>query len=147
MAKKIGLKKLEKGDEELINKFLDILENQQLDFTNALRSLSEALTNSRKLIENAEYNNWQKNWKKRISQQNESVESTVARMNKVNPIFIPRNHIIEEIIEQAYQTQSFEKMFEFIEVLKKPFQTQQNRQYYQQPATSEKRVKNTFCGT
>ena len=68
-------------------------------------------------------------------------------MDEINPIVIPRNHILKDIIKKAVIDQDYSKLHEFLGAIKDPF-TSNNKyqQYYTQPQVDE-RVLNTFCGT
>ena len=66
-------------------------------------------------------------------------------MRSVNPLLIPRNHKIEELLEKANNNNldSFNKL---LEILKKPYTLQENISDYLKMDTSLKDYK-TFCGT
>ena len=65
-------------------------------------------------------------------------------MKKMNPLVIPRNHKIEEVLKEACQG-NFSPFIEFLEVLKKPYVNQENISKYQLPESNENYQ--TFCGT
>ena len=67
-------------------------------------------------------------------------------MHSVNPIIIPRNHKVEEALTAA-NNGDLEVMNKLLEVLKKPYENQNNIIDYQSPAPSSNKTYQTFCGT
>jgi uncharacterized protein YdiU (UPF0061 family) len=67
-------------------------------------------------------------------------------MKAVNPVYIPRNHKIEEVISSALAGDftPFEKL---ICILERPFETQDDADDYKNPPTADQIVHQTFCGT
>ena len=65
-------------------------------------------------------------------------------MKKMNPLVIPRNHKIEEVLKEAYQG-NFSPFIKFLEILKKPYVNQENISKYQLTESNENYQ--TFCGT
>jgi uncharacterized protein YdiU (UPF0061 family) len=67
-------------------------------------------------------------------------------MNSVNPLFIPRNHCVEQAIQQAVQGDL--SIFEDLNtVLAKPFDEQPEFAHYADAPAKDERVTKTFCGT
>jgi len=65
-------------------------------------------------------------------------------MKKNNPIFIPRNHKVEEALTEA-NNGSLEGMNKLNDILKNPYSNQENITTYQLP--SKNTEYQTFCGT
>ena len=68
------------------------------------------------------------------------------KYTNINPIIIPRNHIIEKIINDAYK-EDFSSLIEFNEVLKKPYEKNTINKKYTKPPKENEKVFQTFCGT
>jgi len=64
-----------------------------------------------------------------------------------NPVYIPRNHLIEEAIRGAEDHGDFSTFHELHEILKAPFTKQGGKQRYESLPSPEQEVKQTFCGT
>ena len=66
-------------------------------------------------------------------------------MRKTNPLVIPRNHIIEGVLDEANENKlvSLKKL---LKVLEKPYLEQENINNYQLPSNSNEKYQ-TFCGT
>jgi uncharacterized protein YdiU (UPF0061 family) len=67
-------------------------------------------------------------------------------MQKVNPVFIPRNHRIEEAIAAANKgdLEPFERLHS---VLASPYTEQAENAEYENAPKPEEVVQATFCGT
>ena len=63
-------------------------------------------------------------WQKRLRSQDLETETIKEEMNRVNPVFIPRNHKIEQVIEAGLKG-DFSLFHEMNEVLKKPYEEQE----------------------
>ena len=72
--------------------------------------------------------------------------AAVALMHRSNPIFIPRNHRIEEVIEAGYRG-DFEPFHRLCELLQHPFEQQPKNAAYEDAPTNDEIVSATFCGT
>ena len=136
---KMGIRSPKAGDSDLLDQYLDELQENEADFTNSFLSLSEKFNSS-------ELSPALHAWKKRIEEESWSSESLKEFLLKQNPRFIPRNHIVEEVIEASLKGDN--KPFrEFLTVLLSPFENQDVSQRYQEPPKDEEIVENTFCGT
>ena len=75
------------------------------------------------------------------------VDERAARMRKVNPMFIPRNHLVERMIVAAVEREDFQPFEELLDVVSRPYEDQPGHERYSEPAREEERVSQTFCGT
>ena len=67
-------------------------------------------------------------------------------MKAVNPIYIPRNHRVEEVILSALAG-DFTPFEMLMSLLEKPFEARDNADEYENPPTGDQIVHQTFCGT
>ena len=72
-------------------------------------------------------------------------KDSLKLMNLVNPLVIPRNYKVEEVIEAA-EKNNLEPTKQLLDVLKRPYSFQKNTSAYQVPIISNKKYQ-TFCGT
>lgn len=150
MAHKIGIVDFQhtQQDKNLIDDFLNILENNQLDFTNSFRALSNILLGKSHMPTlDDKYLDWQQNWQQRLHQQNLDKQYIANHMDKVNPMLIPRNHIIENIINQAVINNDYTEMHLLADAMRTPFVKNSKYKHYYSLPNAEERVINTFCGT
>ena len=83
-------------------------------------------------------------WRERIAAQ--APDATGALMNAVNPMFIARNHRVEEAIAAAVDG-DLSVFHDLNRVLANPFAEQPEFAHYAQPPKPDERVTQTFCGT
>jgi uncharacterized protein YdiU (UPF0061 family) len=78
----------------------------------------------------------------------DTTSESIALMNQVNPIYVPRNHKVEEAIEAAVVGEDYSKFEILIDTLSTPYQLQVGKEEYTQPAPEEFDTSfQTFCGT
>ena len=68
-------------------------------------------------------------------------------MQQANPYVIPRNHLIEHAIQQAYSEGRFYQFDALLEAVTRPFDPELARSRFAQAPASDEIVKRTFCGT
>ena len=154
MIKKFGLvhdKSNHNQDKLLIETWLNYLQDQQLDFTLGFRNLPDLLTDDKENEQNfykptPQLKNFLTTWRERISQQSQSSSDIIEMMNNENPLYIPRNHKIEEVIVECIKGNydNFEKMNK---VLSNPYIFQEGMDEFINPPTPEEEIEATFCGT
>ena len=92
-------------------------------------------------------NSWIARWSDRLDAQPESREAIGEDMDAHNPIFIPRNHKVEEALEAAIAG-DLEPVRTLLQVLRDPFTESAEFASYALPATqSFTSCFRTFCGT
>src|SRR5690606_14091540 len=139
VAHKLGINDYQDSDEKLVMDFLQYLEDESLDFTLGFRNLTELFYGNDSFYPKTEkLASFLSRWKKRVSQ--------VDQLNSINPIYIPRNHLIQKAIDLSYMGDiSFAK--KLIEVLKDPFTAKEEYSEFSLPPKEHERVIQTFCGT
>ena len=151
MCKKIGLDGESKINQDILKKLLKIMMNNESDFTIAFRSISNLLRNDPKNFLNEfkkdkEITIWLESWKKAIHNENEDVNQLAVELDKLNPIYIPRNHQVQQTIELAYEG-DFSKFWEMLEIIKRPFDENEKYTEYEKRPLEDQKVRKTFCGT
>jgi uncharacterized protein YdiU (UPF0061 family) len=155
MRHKLGLISEQGDDAQLILDLLLLMEESQLDFSLTFRHLSD-LANSQAEPEGfvhdffelpETFSSWLTGWKKRLTSESLEAARIQAQMYRCNPVFIPRNHLVEEAIQSATSEQDFEPFHQLLKVLAKPFDFHSSLQRYALPPTKEQVVRQTFCGT
>jgi uncharacterized protein YdiU (UPF0061 family) len=138
------------ADWELVRELLTLLEDGKADFTLVFRQLSLVLESNsdEKVLALFDCTKgiaaWLKVWRARVAEVDG--DAAVALMHRSNPIFIPRNHRIEEVIEAGYSG-DFELFHRLREVLQHPFDEQPKNAAYEDAPTADEIVTATFCGT
>jgi uncharacterized protein YdiU (UPF0061 family) len=146
MRDKLGLFGEDGDDKHLIFELLTWMENNKADFTNTFCNLMEIQSIKDPIYQNQEYLNWTAKWKKRLEKNNTGKEKYLELMRSVNPIFIPRNHKVEEALKDASENK-LETLNQLLEVIKYPYKDNGMLMDYQQPMSNENGDYKTFCGT
>ncbi|MFK7864920.1 MAG: YdiU family protein [Pseudohongiellaceae bacterium] len=141
----------EEKDRQLINQWLTLLEQNSVDYTLAWRFLADAAEgNSESLLAlfdaRVELEDWLGLWRERTAQQ--SSTDTAAKMRRVNPIYIPRNHLVEEALDSATLEGDYVPFQKLLAVLENPFEEREGLAKYAKPAPQTFTADyQTFCGT
>jgi uncharacterized protein YdiU (UPF0061 family) len=146
MRDKLGLFGEDGDDKHLIFELLTWMENNKADFTNTFCNLMGIQSIKDPIYQNQEYLNWTTKWKKRLEKNNTAKEKYLELMRSVNPIFIPRNHKVEEALKDASENK-LETLNQLLEVIKYPYKDNGMLKDYQQPMSNENGDYKTFCGT
>ena len=68
-------------------------------------------------------------------------------MRCTNPAYIPRNHLVAEVIEAAVEHGNLQPFEALLAVGTRPFEERPDLEHYATPARPEQCVRETFCGT
>lgn len=153
MRKKIGLQIKEDDDLALANDLIVSLADQQVDYTLLFHHLADVLQGDESLayelfIDATAFKLWVERWKDRLGRDTLNISESIELMNQVNPIYIPRNHKVEEAIEAAVNHADYSKFEVLLETLSQPFDLQAGKEEYSQPAPEDfRQAYQTFCGT
>ena len=153
MCKKIGLDSTKTNSQEALTKLLRIMLDNKSDYTLTFRYLSEIIKGKRdslfkqQFLEHNQISNWLKEWKELIKDQNLAKKEIALSMESSNPVFIPRNHLIERAIEAAVENNDFSEMKTLLTILSKPYEEQSKYGEYMKPPKPLEVVHQTFCGT
>ena len=144
MRDKLGLFGEDKNDLELINNLFNWMKSNKADYTNTFCYLMNISSIQDQIYKDKDFIDWSKNWEKRILINGGSKENSLELMKKNNPIVIPRNHKVEEVLEAA-NNNDLKPMYELLSILKKPYTKQINIEKFQTPSNNQNYQ--TFCGT
>jgi uncharacterized protein YdiU (UPF0061 family) len=143
MIKKIGLFNIEENDSTIVKLWLDYLEEEKLDFTNSFRNLSQGIIG---LKPTPTLDKFIKLWNMRKENQKQTQAESIELMNDNNPVFIPRNHLVEKAIQEAY-TGDYTTFNELNEMMKSPYESNTKFKSFMTPPKQDEVIKNTYCGT
>lgn len=157
MRAKCGLSAIagtDHDDRALIDSLLDHLAVNHVDFTLLFRTLSQLDSQAsdrddtcRALFTDpAAFDRWAARWRQRLSIETVSDSQRQANMLGINPLYIPRNHQIEAVINAAVLG-DLAPFHELFELLQTPYTEQPGKARYQAPPQPHEVVANTFCGT
>ena len=145
--RKLGLTIAEDGDKALIDKLLNLMYKNAVDFPIGFRNLSESDAKVREMfIDHQAFDVWQDEWKARLALEPTSTGERAEIMRLANPVIIPRNHRIEEVIAAALLG-NYEPFHRLSAALERPFDDLPEFADYQKPPLTSELVTQTFCGT
>ena len=150
MSAKIGL--ADRPDGSLAGDLLDLMAADRVDFTRGFRALSGALRGDRTALlalfsGHEAVEAWLSRWTARIDAADGDREARAAAMDRVNPIYIPRNHLVEEALDAAEADLDLAPFEALLEVLADPFTPRDGLERYAEPAPPDFGRYVTFCGT
>jgi uncharacterized protein YdiU (UPF0061 family) len=152
MRAKLGLADDRPEDSALIDDLLGLMHAQQVDFTSCFRALSSVVrgdaARARSLFTEPDaFDEWSQRWQARLSSQGNDAQATAEAMDRVNPVYIPRNHRVEEALSAA-TTGDLEPFRRLLDVIVRPFEERPGLESYAAPAPPEfGGAYRTFCGT
>ncbi len=150
MRSKLGLFQELDDDAVLFGELFAAMKASHSDFTRTFRALSDVA-----VIQGGEDfaaapegvpDSWLQAWRGRLSQQGEDAAESVSLMRRHNPVYIPRNHIVERALDDA-QDGNMMSVEDLVEVLANPFEEQPEREEYAAPPARQDPGYRTFCGT
>lgn len=146
MRNKLGLLNERPEDTELITDLLTWMHKTHADFTLTFRELSQPHQPEGEHYQTQAFQTWYARWQNRFQQNNASHEDAIALMQRTNPAVIPRNHLVEQALDAAYD-HDFTPLHALLSALQAPYDDCHRAEKYQRPPLPEERVYQTFCGT
>jgi uncharacterized protein YdiU (UPF0061 family) len=142
MRPKLGLLNAQEDDGVLIAKWLDYLNDNELDYTLSFRELAKRTD----AVDEPRFGTFEAVWRQRTAREGRRPDDISSLMNSRNPLYIPRNHRVEAAISDAVagHLTTFE---ELNRVLALPFEEQPEFAHYADAPEVHERVSRTFCGT
>ncbi|KZM48573.1 protein adenylyltransferase SelO [Labrenzia sp. OB1] len=151
MRAKLGLETDAEGDLEFFQALLTAMAEQGVDYTLFFRALGAAAEGAPEkacafFADPAAFDPWLAAWHERLEAEGTATDRIRTSMDAVNPIYIPRNHKVEEALSAA-ETGDYTAARQLLNVLKTPFTENPDFEAYAQPAPASFGTYQTFCGT
>jgi uncharacterized protein YdiU (UPF0061 family) len=158
MRAKFGLHAEFDDDRTLINDLFAIMERGNADFTLTFYHLSRLDIKHHGSTANDDaflalfddtdaIVQWLAKWRERLAREASDDGARKAMMQRVNPAYIPRNHLIEAAIRAAEDHGDLAMFHDLHNVLQRPYEVQPDKDAYMQPPQPHEVVHQTFCGT
>jgi uncharacterized protein YdiU (UPF0061 family) len=138
-------------DDALADDLLGLLERHAVDFTTCFRALASSVrgdpTPARSLFADpAGFDAWSARWRARLASQAADPRTIATAMDRVNPLYIPRNHAVEDALAAA--TAGDLTPFEgLLDALAQPYDERPGLDRYAAPGPPSQGAYRTFCGT
>lgn len=148
MGKKLGLTVCKPEDKALITSFLNRLTQKRLDYTITFDRMTRSLTSDAVATQvKNELGECFDPWQKRLSEQSADFREAQKLMRQHNPMVIPRNHYVEEVIKECEQNGKTDLAEKFLKVLRSPYEMLAHTPDFQDPPADGDKDYKTFCGT
>lgn len=153
LAAKLGLTAIDGDDAALVEDLFDVMARHRLDFTLTFRYLSglaavDAETEALAGLYRApgDLDAWAERWRTRLAREKTDMSALRDAMRRRNPLFIPRNHLVQRAITAA-EDGDYGPFRHFVERFTAPFAFDGDDIELARPAAPEEAVQQTFCGT
>jgi uncharacterized protein YdiU (UPF0061 family) len=145
MCSKLGISEEQEGDAALIKDLLQWMEANKADFTNTFLQLTKTKEELLAIYAQADFQSWFVRWEERVSEYKR--EEVLLLLEKFNPKFIPRNHLVEEALHQAANMNDYGLFNRLLEVLQAPYEEHKGCDDFQEPPLDGDGDYRTYCGT
>src|SRR5262249_12477367 len=140
LRRKLGLFRSEPGDPALAQELLACMATHGADFTLTFRRLCDAALGPAgesalrgSFADTRAIDEWLLRWRERLAREGGDAAERQAAMRRANPLFIPRNHLVEEAIAAAQNARDFEPFESLLTVLSAPYEDQPGFEPYADP--------------
>jgi uncharacterized protein YdiU (UPF0061 family) len=148
MRAKLGIVEAEDEDEPLAKGLTTLLEKARLDYTKAMRGLSAVARGDGDPFADVDgFDAWAAQWLVRLDREPGGRDGAAERMDAVNPVYIPRNDLVEAALDSAIEG-DLVPIRRLLDAVTDPFNHRAGLERYAEPASEafDEGFK-TFCGT
>jgi uncharacterized protein YdiU (UPF0061 family) len=140
---------------ELITDLLDLLQANQVDYTNCFRALSDVSSNADssqlalrdRFIDREAFDAWAQRYTALLNHEGEPDGARAERMRSVNPKYILRNYLAEQAIRQATTDADYAEIDRLQRVLSNPYAEQPEFEHYASDAPDWSRSIQVSCSS
>ncbi|MDG2052041.1 MAG: YdiU family protein [Myxococcota bacterium] len=154
-AKKLGFGEANEITRSLVADLLAIMAAQGADFTRTFRDLTPLCTAAREgtagtlphFGDAAALMPWAERWQSALYAEGKSSSEPEALMDSVNPRYIPRNHRVQQAIDDCAQRGDLSSFESLLKATTHPFLDNPEFMALANPPEAHEVVRETFCGT
>lgn len=148
MAAKIGFNAASCSNEvvDLIKSLLNWMKTESADYTNTFLTIQQALVDD-KINQSAFFQDWLSQRNLLLGQHGISLSQAQQLMKPNNPLVIPRNHLVEAVLDQVVLRGNTEGFNALLSILQSPYQMYDAIAEYQTPPPNGDGFYATYCGT
>jgi uncharacterized protein YdiU (UPF0061 family) len=147
MARKIGFSQSDEATNRLIHSLLDIMKTEQGDYTNVFSYLMEVPVPDDAIYHTEGFKIWKQNREKLINERSMLKTDLIEMMQKENPVYIPRNYLVEEALDKFTQEKDETLFHELLTIMQNPYTFREENKIFQQPPVTGDDCYKTFCNT
>ncbi len=143
---KLGLTEHQPGDDELIQDYLSLINNEDLDYTKSFRSLVKIIQDENVIKDLGSLEKWTKRFLKRHEFEKSDLKDRLDMMKSINPHITPKNFQIQKVIG-AVENGDYEALHSFCDTFKNPFEENSKTQIFDElPSKNEANIR-TSCSS
>ena len=143
---KLGLTEHQPGDDELIQDYLSLINNENLDYTQSFRSLVKIIQEEDLIEGSGSLEKWKKRFLKRHEFEKSDLRDRLDMMKSINPYITPKNFQIQKVID-AVEKGNYEALHSFCDAFKNPFEENSKTQIFDEvPDENEANIR-TSCSS
>ena len=150
---KLGLATPHADDAALAKDWLTLLDRNEVDFTLAWRRLAGTVAGDSQPLEqlfksSPDLTPWLERLRRRIEQEGRPIADAATSMRRVNPVYIPRNHLVEVALAAASDDGDLAPFDGLLDAVKQPYDERPGLEHFAAPAAaSYTACYKTYCGT
>lgn len=141
MGRKLGFSSVDENDQELIVGLLSMMIEAEMDYTATFTSLTEGDFDALGGVDDS----WTAAYKTRLAKEEEGVSDELMRA--ANPYVIPRNHVVEEALFNAWKHDDYELYNELLAAVRDPYNPDHDEYLMTRPERHVEMGHMTYCGT
>jgi uncharacterized protein YdiU (UPF0061 family) len=127
----------------LVDELLVLLKESHVDYTSFFRHLGQAARGDAEsarglFIDPAGFDDWMSRWR--------ALSPDAELMDRANPVYIPRNHLVEEALTAA-TAGDLDPVEQLLAAVTAPYDERPGLERYASPAPEDCGTYQTFCGT
>ena len=142
MFKKLGIESPKDEDKYLIEELLSLMESHKADYTNTFAALTLNRENKDSLYDSYDFKDWKNRWRERVKNE----ENNFKIMENNNPIYIPRNYLIESALTNCVNGDNKE-FDDLLNIMSTTYNYELNNHKLQVNPDGFDDDYKTFCGT
>ncbi|MEE9382579.1 MAG: YdiU family protein [Nannocystaceae bacterium] len=139
-------------DRALAEELLSLMRAARADYTSVFRNLSNAARGHATPVaalfgSPTDLEIWLTRWRARLDRDPIPNAAIADQMDRVNPLYIPRNHSTEDALTAAVERQDFSIFESLLDAVSNPYEARPEWARYAAPAPADFGPYRTFCGT
>jgi uncharacterized protein YdiU (UPF0061 family) len=148
MRRKFGFETAQDDDADLFDTFFETMNDNMVDFTLAFRALTDLAEGDATPLRNLYLTPTATDiWIKRFQIRITSEPNAAKNIRAANPIYIPRNHLVEAALTAAQTDGDYAQFEQLLAIITNPFTHQDGKEVYAKPPLMVDPNYKTFCGT
>ncbi len=149
MLQKLGFNNLVVTDElkNFIHEVLIWMQQNEADYTNTFLAFNAENNVSKQVYQKDSFKVLPNKWEVLIVNSGSSTNNANKIMIKSNPYFIPRNHLVEEALDEACNNENYEPFNTLLKLISEPYTPKTEYENLQKTPKGFDENYSTFCGT